>query len=372
MARAAAEEEARANLLRKELAWLRRGPQGRGTKQKAHVQRVHDLMEQRPDTQPTDLDIDLGARRIGKRVLELEHISKRYDAQPLMRDLSLSLRRDDRLGIIGPNGSGKTTLLNIIAGRVAPDSGSVNVGETVHMAYYDQESTDLDESQRVIDYIRSAAEQVRGGDGTLASAAHMLERFLFPSHIQWAYISTLSGGERRRLYLLLLDEPTNDLDIQTLNVLEDYLDSFKGAVVVVSHDRYFLDRTVEHLLVFALDGSVREYPGGYSMYAELRAREQEEQQAVAPERTSDKPAARATPPTPERPRRLSFKEQRELRQLEQQIERIESRKAEITTAINTAGNDYERHAKLAAELTAIDSSLESAIERWAELADLEQ
>jgi ATP-binding cassette subfamily F protein uup len=376
-------EESRQNLLRKELAWLRRGARARTTKQKAHVQRVHDLMEQTPGPTQKDLTIDAGARRIGKRVLELEHISKSYNGDHLVRDFSLSLRRDDRLGIIGPNGSGKTTLLNMIAGRVAPDSGQVVLGETVHIGYYDQESEALDPSLRVIDYVREAAELVRGADGALVAASQMLERFLFSHKAQWAYISTLSGGERRRLYLLrtlmfapnllLLDEPTNDLDIQTLGVLEDYLDTFQGAVIVVSHDRYFLDRTAEHLLAFKDDGTIQEYPGGYSVYAEYRAREQEEEAAQAA--AAARPKAPTTPAPraqqEDKPRRLSYKERRELQTLEKRVDELETRKQTLSEQINQVGDDYQRYQELAAALTQLEADLEAAVERWATLAEIE-
>jgi ATP-binding cassette subfamily F protein uup len=378
---AAAAEESRQNLLKKELAWLRRGARARTTKQKAHVQRVHDLMEQRPDASQGSVTIDAGARRIGKRVLELEGVQKSYDGYTLIDNLTLSLRRDDRLGIIGPNGSGKTTLLNLIAGRIAPDQGSITVGDTVHISYYDQESEGLDESQRVIDYIREAAELVRGSDGALVAASQMLERFLFSHHAQWAYISTLSGGERRRLYLLralmfapnllLLDEPTNDLDIQTLGVLEDYLDTFQGAVVVVSHDRYFLDRTVEHLLVFESEsGGVREYPGGYNDFAEQRAREEAEHPSESP-RTQTTPKPTSKPARDDQSRRLSYKERRELERLERDIAEMEAHKAALTGQINQSGSDYQRYQELAGELTQLDGKLEAAFERWAELAAIE-
>jgi ATP-binding cassette subfamily F protein uup len=384
--RAAAAEEARQNLLRKELAWLRRGARARTTKQKSHVERVHTLMDSTPDKPTASLNIEATSRRIGKRVLELEHVSKSYNDVPLIRDTSLSLRADDRVGIIGPNGSGKTTLLNMIAQRVSPDSGSVTVGETIHTAYYDQESEELDESQRVVDYIRDAAEMVRGPDGALLTATQMLERFLFPSNAQWALISTLSGGERRRLYLLrklifapnllLLDEPTNDLDIQTLTVLEDYLDTFKGAVITVSHDRYFLDRVAQRILAFASDGSgtIREYPGNYSVYEDYRAQEEQEERAAA--RASEAPAAKPAPGkekavTDTQPRRLSYKERRELQTLERQIAEMESRKEHLTEQINQSGSDYQRYEELAAELTALDTELDAAVERWSELAELE-
>lgn len=374
-ARAVAAETARRNLLRKELVWLRRGARARTTKQKAHVERVYELMERAPDEAQGTVSVDVASRRIGKRVLELEHVSKSYGDQTLIADFSFALRRDDRLGIIGPNGSGKSTLLNLIAGRVAPDAGRVVLGETIHIGYYDQESAELDESQRVIDYIREAAEHLRNADGMLVPAAQMLERFLFPPDLQWAPIATLSGGERRRLYLLrtlmfapnllLLDEPTNDLDIQTLTVLEDYLDTFNGAVIVVSHDRYFLDRTVQHLLVFEGAGRIREYPGGYSLYEEYQARARAAETAAQP-KVQPQPARS----TGSRPRRLSFKEQRELAALEERITALEERKAALSERLNAAGTDYQVYQDLAAELAQIDAELEAAVERWAELAEL--
>lgn len=373
--RAVAMEEARQNLLRQELAWLRRGARARTTKQKAHVQRVHNLMEHTPDTPQTALTVDVGARRIGKRVLELEHVSKSYGDRTLIKDFSFSLGRTDRLGIIGPNGSGKSTLLNLIAGRATPDTGRVALGETIHLAYYDQESAGLDESQRVIDYIREAAEMVRGADGSLVSAAQMLERFLFPPEAQWASIAKLSGGERRRLYLLralmfapnllLLDEPTNDFDIQTLTVLEDYLDTFTGAVIVVSHDRYFLDRTVQHLLVFEGAGTIREYPGGYSLYEDYRTQQLAPQPDPRPQ-----PQPKTTAPLRDGPRRLSYKERRELAELEKRITTLEARKADLSEQLNAAGDDYQVYQRLATDLARIDADLEAAIECWAELAEL--
>ncbi|MFP4439575.1 MAG: ABC-F family ATP-binding cassette domain-containing protein [Chloroflexaceae bacterium] len=380
-AQAIAAEDARQNLLRKELTWLRRGAQARTTKQKAHVQRVHNLMEQTPETAQGAVNIDVAARRIGKRVLELEHVTKNYGDQPLIRDFSFSLRRDDRLGIIGPNGSGKSTLLNLIAGRIPPDSGQIQMGETIHLGYYDQESIELNESQRVIDYIRDASEHIQDAEGALVSAAQMLERFLFPRDAQWSLIKTLSGGERRRLYLLrtlmfapnllLLDEPTNDLDITTLTILEDYLDNFNGAVILVSHDRYFLDRTVQHLLFFDGDGTIREYPGGYSLFQAYRTQEEEERAATqaAQARPRSNKSERKEKQT-SGPRRLNYKERRELAALEERITALETQKAELGERLNHVGEDYQAYQQLAAELAQVDADLEAAFERWTELAEL--
>jgi ABC transport system ATP-binding/permease protein len=380
-AQAIAAEDARQNLLRKELTWLRRGAQARTTKQKAHVQRVHNLIEQTPETAQGAVNIDVAARRIGKRVLELEHITKHYGDQPLIKDFSFSLRRDDRLGIIGPNGSGKSTLLNLIAGRVPPDSGQIQMGETIHLGYYDQESIELDESQRVIDYIRDASEHIRDAEGALVSAAQMLERFLFPRDAQWSLIKTLSGGERRRLYLLrtlmftpnllLLDEPTNDLDITTLTILEDYLDNFNGAVILVSHDRYFLDRTVQHLLFFDGDGTIREYPGGYSLFQAYRTQEEEERAAI--QATQPRPRSGKVERKEKEeggPRRLNYKERRELAALEERITALETQKADLSERLNHAGEDYQVYQQLAAELAQVDADTEAAFERWTELAEL--
>jgi ABC transport system ATP-binding/permease protein len=375
--RMATAEEARRNLLRKELAWLRRGARARTTKQKAHVERVHALMERTPDAAQAELTIDLqGGRRLGKRVIELNGVTKRFADRTVIKDLDLELRPGDRIGIIGPNGQGKSTLLNMIAERLSPDAGVIVRGATVHLAYYDQQNSGLDERQRVIDYIREAAELVRGRDGALVAASQMLERFLFSGEQQWSVIATLSGGERRRLYLLrqlieapnvlLLDEPTNDLDVQTLTILEDYLDDFNGAVVVVSHDRYFLDRVVQRTLVFEGDGKVTEYPGGYSRYAAQRA----EQASAKPAQVQPKAKPAAPIEQPEVPRRLSSKERRELEQLEQQISALEQHRAELGAALNTAGDDYARYAELAAHLQTLDASIEACVTRWSELAEI--
>lgn len=375
--RASAGEEARRNLLRRELAWLRRGARARTTKQKAHVERVHDLMEQRPDTAQHSVAIDLEqGRRLGKRILELRNIAKSYAERRLIHSFNLELRPADRVGVIGPNGSGKTTLLKIIAGEIEPDSGERMMGTTVQLALYDQENEALDENQRVIDYIREAAELIRGRDGALVAASQMLERFLFTPEQQWAYISTLSGGERRRLYLLrtlmlgpnvlLLDEPTNDLDIQTLGVLEDYLDNFQGVVVAVSHDRYFLDRVAERIFAFEANGRIVEYPGNYSLYAEYQARQ------AAVDRPGPRKNDRLPPPqsAPEQARRLTYKERRELAEIETRIGSLELQRDQLGEQLNSAGNDYQRYSTLAATLAAIEAELATLLERWVELAEL--
>jgi len=378
LAREAAAEEARQNLLRRELAWLRRGARARTTKQKAHVERVHALLEQRPTAAQGTVTIDVAAgRRLGKRVVELTAVSKRFGGRQLISGLTLEIRPGDRIGIIGPNGSGKTTLLKLIAGRLEPDSGSISIGATVHIAYYDQEAAGLDDSQRVVDYIREAAELIRGREGALVAATAMLERFLFSQEQQWATIATLSGGERRRLYLLrqlieqpnllILDEPTNDLDLQTLTVLEAYLDDFPGAVVAVSHDRYFLDRVVQRTFAFEGEGRVVEYPGGYSMYLAYRPAQRRAPRAErGAVRSTGRAAASGGAPEPAA-RRLSTRERRELGQLESQIAALEAERARLATAINAPGADYSA---LAAELSRVEAAIEHSFNRWAELAEL--
>ena len=370
------DEARRQTILKKELAWLRRGAQARTTKQQARIDRIAAMQAAAPEAARGELELSSVSRRLGKRVIELKGVSKGYEGRALIRDLSLTIAPRDRLGIVGPNGSGKTTLLNLIAGRAQPDAGAIDVGATVHIAYYDQESAGLDEALRAIDYIREGAELVRTSQGSLVSAAQMLERFLFPPTSHYTPIGRLSGGERRRLYLLrtlmaapnvlLLDEPTNDLDIQTLGVLEDYLDDFAGALIVVSHDRYFLDRTAGHLLAFEGDGRVVEYPGSYSYYAEVTA-DRATDEVVATDR--QKPKA-APPAAPARPRKLSFKEQRELHELEGRIPTLESAQVDLAARVNAAGGDYQELMRLTAELERVGGELEAAVERWAELAEI--
>jgi ATP-binding cassette subfamily F protein uup len=375
----AADEARRQTILRKELAWLRRGAQARTTKQQARIDRIATLQADAPAAQASNLDISVGARRIGKRVIELQHVGKHFGSRTLLQNLDISISPRDRLGIIGPNGSGKTTLLNLLAGRLAPDSGTIVVGETVHMAYYDQESAGLDDTQRVIDYVKEAAELVRTGEGALITAAQMLDRFLFPPATHYTPIARLSGGERRRLYLLrtllaapnvlLLDEPTNDLDIQTLAVLEDYLDEFPGALITVSHDRYFLDRTAERLLVFDGAGGVAEQPGNYSAYTE-RQQQLESAKAASPKPPVPKAASTPANPPPVRPRKLSFKEARELHELEETIPQLEAEQARLQHAIGAAASDYQLLQQLTAALDQASRALETAFERWSVLAEI--
>ncbi len=383
----AAAENKRQNLLRRELAWLRRGAKARTTKQKARIQRVEELRDRHVDGPADTLDMALGASRLGKKVLELENVSKAYPDHQLIRDLSYIVLPDDRIGIIGPNGSGKSTLLNMLAGKIQPDSGQIHVGQTVKLAYYTQENVEMKETQRVIEYIKEAAEVIRTADGQTITAAQMLERFLFPPHMQWTQIGRLSGGERRRLYLLrtlmgepnvlLLDEPTNDLDIQTLTILEDYLETFPGAVITVSHDRYFLDRTVDHLFAFEGQGAIRHFTGNYSEYLDVRKQELEAKTEQAREvaKTGGKPGSSKEPQDNasgtrggNRTRKLSYKDQKDWDTIEEKISALEERIAQIKTEIQQAGSDFERVQQLYEAEQQANAELDAAMERWTELS----
>jgi ATP-binding cassette subfamily F protein uup len=386
----ASDEARRQTILRKELAWLRRGAQARTTKQQARIDRIATMQDAKPEQARGALEISAVSRRIGKRVIELAGVGKAYGSKTLVHDLTLSIGPRDRIGIVGPNGSGKSTLLNMIAGRITPDSGTITIGETVHMSYYDQESAELDEAQRVIDYVKEGAELLQDSQGAIVTAAQMLERFLFPSAAHYTPIARLSGGERRRLYLLrkligapnvlLLDEPTNDLDIQTLTLLEDYLDEpearhddgFAGAVIVVSHDRYFLDRTVTRLLAFEGDGAVVEYPGAYTAYAEARERvEGSKVERSKVERPQQKPSnLQSSNLQTGRPRKLTFKETRELEGLEGRIAVLEGEQAALQAQINAASGEYQALLRLTGELERVSAELEAAVERWGALAEI--
>lgn len=370
------EGQKREALIRRELAWLRRGAKARTTKSKARVARAEALIRQPKESPKATLDITTASTRMGGKILELHDLSKSYGHRVLLKNFSYQLKRNDRIGIIGPNGSGKSTLLDMIAGRVAPDDGRVEIGQTVVIGYYDQEGRALDDQQRVIDYVREAAEYVRTASGLMITAGQMLERFLFPPAMQYTPIARLSGGERRRLHLLrvlmrspnllLLDEITNDLDIQTMRVLEEYLDGFAGGLIIASHDRYFLDRTVEHLFRLEGDGRVREYPGNYSLFLEIRARESAEAETVA---QKGRPAKTTVVKRPAGPRKLSQKERQELQKLEAQIEADEVRKAEMEAQLVTEGSDYAVVQKLYTELQDLNERLDHNLIRWAELAE---
>lgn len=374
-ARLSAASEKREALLRRELAWLKRGAKARTTKQKARVGRAEELKRQPVEAAKSEMDITVGFSRMGKKILQLDGISKSYSDAKLIEGFSYSLKRSDRIGIIGPNGSGKTTLLEIIAGKIEPDAGLVEKGQTIVIGYYDQENRELNGAQRVIDYIREVAEKIETSDGEVITAGQMLEKFLFPPSMQYDLISRLSGGERRRLYLLrtlmgapnllMLDEPTNDLDIQTLVRLEAYLDSFPGCLIIVSHDRYFLDRTVDTIFRFEGNGRIEEYPGNYSAFLESRKREEIEAAETISQASSPAPSAKSSSTV----RRLSYKERREFEGLEKRIEAAETRKGELQRQLAASASDFVAVQALYTELETLNQQLERDVDRWAELAE---
>ena len=375
-AQLAAGSAKREALLRRELAWLRRGAKARTTKSKDRVGRAEALKRQPVEAAKPEMDISAGFSRMGKKILKFEGISKSYDGLNLIEQFSYTLQRRDRIGVIGPNGSGKTTLLEIIAGRVEADAGQVEKGQTIVIGYYDQENRELNDAQRVIDYIREIAERIETADGQVITASQMLEKFLFLPPMQYDRIARLSGGERRRLYLLgvlmsapnllLLDEPTNDLDIQTLIRLEEYLDGFPGCLIIVSHDRYLLDRTVDKIFRFEGDGRVREYPGNYSAFLDTREREE-----VKPgEITGPSFLPAASTKSSSAIRRLSYKERREFEELEKEIELAETRKGEIQRQLAASSSDFVAVQALYLELESLNQQLERDVDRWAELAEL--
>jgi ABC transport system ATP-binding/permease protein len=378
-----------AGLLRRELAWLQRGAKARSTKQKARIGRAEDLQEKEFKQTTGKVDISTPTRRIGKKVIEVMGVCKGYDNRQLITDFTYEFSPEDRIGIIGENGTGKSTLMDICTGRIKPDQGTVDIGTTIHIGYFDQHSEDLQaagyEQLRAIDYVKEVGEYVKIADGTQISASQMLERFLFTPNQQYTPINKLSGGEKRRLFLLrvlmgmpnvlILDEPTNDLDVQTLSVLEEYLSEFNGCVIVVSHDRYFLDRTVEKIFALEAEGKIREYPGNYSVYLDYK-------QAAA---TADKlaaknnPVAKSTPvvatavesPKPEaKKRRLSTWEQREFNKLEGKIASLEADKTKLEHQLAHSPNaDYSQLQQLTAELEQVNKSIDATTERWLELAE---
>ena len=378
--RLADQEEDRRRLLRQELEWLHRSPSARSTKQKARKQRVDEMMSLRYDSRQDRVTMALAGRRLGKKVLTARGLAKSYESQPVFGAVDLELAPGDRLGIIGPNGAGKSTLLDILAGRQQPDSGTVEWGETVHLAYYDQRNVDLDESMKVVDFIKAEAPLIRTADGERIEAAQMLEWFLFPRPQQQARIAALSGGERRRLYMLktlihqpnvlLLDEPTNDLDIQTLAVLEEFLDRFQGCLVVASHDRYFLDRTVDFLLNFDSGELSGRYPAPYSVYRSLREQEESVRARGAGSEGGGAKTKQRLASSDDRVRKLSWKEERELDGLETHIQALEARKESLQAEVNASSADYQRLQELAGVLAGVEAELDAATMRWFELSEV--
>ncbi|WP_242144786.1 MULTISPECIES: ABC-F family ATP-binding cassette domain-containing protein [unclassified Bacillus cereus group] len=370
-----AQEAKRQNLYRRELAWIRRGAKARSTKQKARIQRFEDLKNQEGPAAKQTVDIALSGSRLGKKVIELKDVTKQFGDKPLLHKFSHIIKPGDRIGIIGANGSGKSSLLNMLTGKLSPDSGEIEVGQTVKIAYYTQENEEMNLNQRMIEYIKEVAEVIHTTDGKIISASQMLERFLFEPHSHGTPLGKLSGGERRRLYLLrilmgepnvlLLDEPTNDLDTQTLTVLEDYLEDFPGVVLTVSHDRYFLDKVVDELFIFTGNGEVREFLGSYSDYLEIeKTKELLEKAEVRKEKKVEEV------PKQQRKRKLSYHEQREWDTIEDKIAELEEKLGAVEEELANVGSDFTKAQELAEVQEQLEEQLEKAMERWSELSDI--
>lgn len=365
------EQQKHHNTLRRELAWLKRGARARSTKQKARIERVDQLQQQTFHTDTANVDIQVGGSRLGKQVLELTSVKKSFGEQVLFSNVDLLIGPHARIGIVGPSGAGKTTLLEVMAQRLEPDKGKILVGETVKFGYYTQGEAELDGTMRVIDYIKEEAEIIETKDNKIITAEQMLERFLFPRPAQWTKIDRLSGGEKRRLYLLkvlmtgpnvlLLDEPTNDLDTQTLGVLEEYLEHFPGVVITVSHDRYFLDRVVDTLLVFDGFGYVTHFHGAYSDYLEKQQ-----------EKTNQKQKKQTTLPQKEtkQKKKLSYLEQREWETIEAEIMELETEVANSQKEIESTGSDFEKLQNLYEAQQQAEEKLIEKMERWETLSTL--
>ena len=372
---AAASERKRQNFLRTELEWVRRGAQARSTKQKARLERFNDVSSVKAPKEKDSLDISVASTRLGKKTIIAENLTKAYDGVKYVDSFSYIILKHDRIGIIGPNGCGKSTLINMLTGSLEPDSGVVEKGETVKTGVFSQHTQDMQPEQRVIDYIKDTAEYVQTADGRI-SASQMLEKFLFSPSMQYSPIGKLSGGERRRLYLLkvlvdapnilFLDEPTNDLDIETLAILEDYLDIFNGAVVTVSHDRYFLDKICDRIFAFEGNGRIIKYEGGYSDY--LKKHEEQFVQDMPVKKEAPKQERRQG----EKALKMTYSEQRDFETINDKIEKLEASIAETEAEISSIASDYVRLQELTESKEKMEAELDEAMDRWVYLNELNE
>lgn len=372
---AASSERKRRNFLRNELEWVRQGAQARSTKQKARLERFNAINSMHSlKSNDNELDISVASTRLGRKTILADNVAKSFDSINYINNFSYIILKNDRIGIIGPNGCGKSTLLSILSGALTPDNGNVEIGETVKIGVFLQNNEKFNEEQRVIDYIKDTAEYIQTADGRI-TASQMLEKFLFPPTMQWSPIEKLSGGEKRRLYLLkilveapnilFLDEPTNDLDIETLTILEEYLDSFNGAVITVSHDRYFLDKVVDRIFSFEGNGKIVQYEGGYSDY--LRQHNNQ---------TSDEPVKKETVKsirhTENKPLKMSYSEQKEFETINDTIEKLENNISEIESLISGIATDYVKLQELTEQRDSLNVQLEEAMEKWVYLNELNE
>lgn len=372
-------EEKRQNLMRKELAWVRRGAKARSTKQKARLQRFDELTNQDDFSNDEKMDISVGSTRLGNKIIEIHNISKSFDDKILIDNLEYTLARTDRIGIIGKNGMGKSTLINILNGQLSPDSGQIEIGETVKIGCFNQDDSHMHSEMRAIDYVKEGSDYIETSDGTKISASQMCERFLFDSTMQYTLIGKLSGGERRRLHLLrilmtapnvlLLDEPTNDLDIDTLNRLEDYLDEFRGVVITVSHDRYFLDRICNKIFAYEGVGKIHIYTGNYSnylIYREIQGIEFEEAQNIKDESSTSKKEK----PKSEKKLKFTYNEQREFDTIDIDIEKLEQKIENLEASTSNFATDFVKLQEVLNEKAAAEKELEHKYERWEYLNNL--
>lgn len=369
-----ASERKRASIYRQELAWIKRGVRARGTKQKARIDRFHQLEDSKLDLEDRDLDFAVGGKRLGRKIIEIENISKSYGDKLLIKDFSYTILRDDRIGILGENGSGKSTLIKIISGKLKDYTGSIQVGETVDIGVFDQESYHMDGAMRAIEYIKEAGEIIETKDGEKITAAKLMERFLFTKDDQWTPIGKLSGGERRRLQLLrilmggpnvlVLDEPTNDLDISTLAVLEDYISEFPGPVIIVSHDRYLLDKLVDKVFVFEGQGRIVQYTGNYSYFlSEEKAKFQvKEEKEVKKERPVKK----------NKTLKFTYNEQREWDGIDEVIGQLEAKLKDLDQKANLHASEYTKLQEIMEEKESLETQLEEKMERWIYLSELNE
>ncbi len=378
----AAQVDKAKNLYKTELEWMRRMPKARSTKAKYRIDNFQDVKKKaHSGNQEKDLDLQVQMSRMGKKILELHHIEKRFGDLTILEGFEYIFKKKERVGIVGKNGVGKSTFLNMIMGLEKPDSGQIVTGETIVFGYYNQQGLKLDEDKRVIEVVKDIAEVIPvGKKGEMISASQFLQRFQFPPAMQYTYVSQLSGGEKRRLHLLtilvknpnflILDEPTNDLDLATLQTLESFLDDFPGCLIIVSHDRYFMDRLVDHLFIFEGEGVVKDFNGKYTEYREWK-KEQEKQQKQEEKEKAQEPIPSKAPEQKKEKKRMSFKEKREFEILEQELEALEEEKESLSASMNSGEGDYEQLQEWAQRFEEVNKLISEKEERWLELSELE-